>query len=338
MSINLTNTIILILISASISIGITEYGEQFYHFFLKPEIIQDEIELQAFFCQTEDCEKIFLTLIKNSVKINCAFYDLALESIINALVLKSNNVNLIIDSKYAHKIENTKLNYITDLSSKQMHNKFCIFNDNIILTGSTNPTLNGIKKNDNNVIIIRSEKLAENYLKEFDEMFEDKEFQNKESDQVIHDIIIDSENEISIQNYFCPEDNCENKVNTILQNAKESVYFMIFSFTSDALGNTLVEHNNISIKGVLESTQNKNSKYSEYETLTKKYGDNIRLDTNPNNMHHKVFIVDNRTIITGSYNPTRNGNEQNDENLLIINNKEIAQKYLVEFQRIWDAT
>jgi phosphatidylserine/phosphatidylglycerophosphate/cardiolipin synthase-like enzyme len=52
-------------------------------------------------------------------------------------------------------------------------------------------------------------------------------------------------------------------------------------------------------------------------------------------MHHKVFIIDNKTVITGSYNPTKNANERNDENILIIHDKKIAEKYLKEFERIY---
>jgi len=53
-------------------------------------------------------------------------------------------------------------------------------------------------------------------------------------------------------------------------------------------------------------------------------------------MHHKVFIIDNETVATGSYNPTESGNSRNDENLLIIHDKEIASAYLEEFQRIFN--
>jgi phosphatidylserine/phosphatidylglycerophosphate/cardiolipin synthase-like enzyme len=48
-------------------------------------------------------------------------------------------------------------------------------------------------------------------------------------------------------------------------------------------------------------------------------------------MHHKVFIIDNNTIITGSFNPSKAANEKNDENILIINNKDIAKRFLEEF-------
>ncbi|HLC75483.1 MAG TPA: phospholipase D-like domain-containing protein, partial [Candidatus Nanoarchaeia archaeon] len=46
---------------------------------------------------------------------------------------------------------------------------------------------------------------------------------------------------------------------------------------------------------------------------------------------------DNSTVVTGSMNPTKNGDETNDENVVIIKDKEIAELYLKEFERVWDA-
>jgi len=65
------------------------------------------------------------------------------------------------------------------------------------------------------------------------------------------------------------------------------------------------------------------------------FGLNVTWDNNPANMHHKVFIIDNSTVITGSFNPTGAGNDKNDENVLIIHDKYIAEKYLREFKLVY---
>jgi phosphatidylserine/phosphatidylglycerophosphate/cardiolipin synthase-like enzyme len=104
---------------------------------------------------------------------------------------------------------------------------------------------------------------------------------------------------------------------------------MQFSFTSDVLGNILLEKSKtIEIKGIFEKSQN--SQYSEYEKLQQF----SVLDTSSGLLHHKVFIIDNETVITGSMNPSKNGNENNDENVLIIHNTEIAQLYVDEFEKL----
>ena len=64
-------------------------------------------------------------------------------------------------------------------------------------------------------------------------------------------------------------------------------------------------------------------------------GLDVKKDRNKGNMHHKVFIIDSETVITGSYNPTESGNKRNDENLIIIHDKKIAEKYLEEFGKVY---
>ena len=54
-----------------------------------------------------------------------------------------------------------------------------------------------------------------------------------------------------------------------------------------------------------------------------------------NLLHHKVFIIDEEIVITGSFNPSMNGDTRNDENILIIHDQDIAEKYLQEFGYLW---
>ena len=58
-----------------------------------------------------------------------------------------------------------------DNSSGLMHNKFIIIDNEIVWTGSTNLTTNGIQRNNNNVIVMRLPKVAAIYKQEFKEMW-----------------------------------------------------------------------------------------------------------------------------------------------------------------------
>ncbi|HIP88190.1 MAG TPA: DUF1669 domain-containing protein, partial [Anaerolineales bacterium] len=51
-------------------------------------------------------------------------------------------------------------------------------------------------------------------------------------------------------------------------------------------------------------------------------------------MHHKVFVVDDQTVVTGSFNFTLSAEEQNDENVLILHDAEVAAAYAEEFDRV----
>jgi phosphatidylserine/phosphatidylglycerophosphate/cardiolipin synthase-like enzyme len=58
-------------------------------------------------------------------------------------------------------------------------------------------------------------------------------------------------------------------------------------------------------------------------------------DGNPYILHHKVIIIDEETVVLGSFNFSANADESNDENVLIIDYAPIAQEYTAEFQRVY---
>ena len=69
---------------------------------------------------------------------------------------------------------------------------------------------------------------------------------------------------------------------------------------------------------------------SQYEKLK----EIAQWDNGKGKMHHKVFIIDEKVVITGSMNPSKSGNENNDENVIIIEDEKIAKKYVDEFENI----
>jgi phosphatidylserine/phosphatidylglycerophosphate/cardiolipin synthase-like enzyme len=60
----------------------------------------------------------------------------------------------------------------------------------------------------------------------------------------------------------------------------------------------------------------------------------VKVDDNQYTMHHKVLIIDESIIVTGSFNFTKAADETNDDNVLIIHSPALAQLYLQEYERI----
>ena len=55
--------------------------------------------------------------------------------------------------------------------------------------------------------------------------------------------------------------------------------------------------------------------------------------------HNKIMILDDETVITGSFNFTKAAEERNAENVLVIRgNKDLAKFYLQNWQWRWDAS
>lgn len=285
---------------------------------------------QVYFCPREDCSKAFESSISSANNsVHCALYDINLKNIISSLAKKSKTADVKIvmdDSNYKGQIKGDGVRFDDD--KQLMHNKFCVIDSRVVITGSFNPTDNDNNYNNNNVIKVYSTALAKNYEDEFDELWNGKF--GKGNNVKIPILYV---NGIKIENYFCPEDKCESHIADLIKNAKSSIYFMSFSFTNEDIADAIIMKSGLDIKGILDSSQASN-KFSQLKRM-QDFGINVKKDANKYKMHHKVFIVDNESVATGSFNPTLSADTKNDENLLIIHDKKIAGDFLAEFDSLW---
>ena len=220
-----------------------------------------------------------------------------------------------------------------DRREGMMHNKFAILDRQDVWTGSMNFTLNGAYRSDNNLIRIRSRRLAEDYLVEFEEMFVDDQFgPGSPADTPYATLQIDG---TPVEVYFSPDDGVQQRLVDLIGGARQSIYFMAYSFTSDALAEAILERAaaGVTVAGVLDESQAQGNQGGEYQRLLES-GIDVRLDGNPKSMHHKVLIIDDRIVVTGSYNFSQNAETRNDENTLVIYSPEIAALYKAEFERV----
>ncbi len=276
---------------------------------------------ELYFCPQYDCINVLTQMANKSQKIECAIYDIKDKTFIE--MLEQKKAKVYTDKDYAKNLAGYSIEYKTN-KYYLMHDKFCIFDDAAIYTGSFNAVKN---LDDNNVFIIYSKNLAKNYADEFNELWDGKYPQKTLNPKV-------RVNGMLFESYFCPEDWCANKIIAELNQAKKSIAFMTFSFTHDDIGNLLIEkkNNGLNISGIMEKSQ-ATTNYSEYSKF-KAANVDVILDSGKELMHHKVFIIDNNTVITGSMNPTQNGDTKNDENILIIHNEEVTKRFLAEFERL----
>jgi phosphatidylserine/phosphatidylglycerophosphate/cardiolipin synthase-like enzyme len=217
-----------------------------------------------------------------------------------------------------------------------MHDKFVVIDGAAVWTGSMNFTRNDAYRNDNNFIYLPSAALAANYTAEFKEMFAGHDF-GPTSPANTPNPAVDLGG-MRIENYFAPEDHPARQILQVLDSARQSIYFLAFSFTRQDFAEKLLEKAGagVTVQGVFETRQIAAGSDQAWALLTQGgLAANVRQDGNRFTMHDKVFIVDEATVITGSYNFTRNAEESNDENVVILHSPEIAQAYFVEWQRIW---
>jgi phosphatidylserine/phosphatidylglycerophosphate/cardiolipin synthase-like enzyme len=200
--------------------------------------------------------------------------------------------------------------------------------------GSMNFTDSGGYADNNSLMRIRSVKMAENYTKEFEEMFVDDKFGP--------DVVAATPNPrvtidgVPIDVYFSPDDHVQTSLLELIKNAQKSIYFMAFSFTADALGEAVRNRakEGVTVSGVMEDEQIKSNIGTEFDPF-KQYKLDVLRDGNSGQMHHKAMIIDKSVVIFGSYNFTNSAETKNDENLLVIYDKGIAAQFIAEFQRVY---
>lgn len=219
-----------------------------------------------------------------------------------------------------------------DARSALMHNKFIIFDQQTVWTGSTNFTTSAIFQQNNNVIVVHSPEVAAMYEREFFEMW-DGQFGPKSPSMADSQAAI--VNGTFVQVYFSPEDDVLDRIIPIVAEAQSNVRFLAFSFTDYPLAKTMIDRYaaGVDVAGVYEKTGSE-TEGAELRTFWCAHVP-VRQDGNPRFLHDKLIIVDNRIVITGSFNFSNNATDNNDENVIIIDNPEIAALYMEEFGRVW---
>ncbi|NBV84704.1 MAG: phospholipase D family protein [Verrucomicrobia bacterium] len=131
--------------------------------------------------------------------------------------------------------------------------------------------------------------------------------------------------------YFSPRGGCTEAVVRELSAARQTVLVQAYSFTSAPIAAALVEasRRGVRVEAVLDKS-NKTGKYSEADFLV-----NARIPTYLDDKHaiahNKVMIIDDQTLITGSFNFTKAAEESNAENLLILRSPKLAAQYTASF-------
>lgn len=275
------------------------------------------------------------------LSVDVAAYDLDLWSLRDALLAahrRGVRVRMVTESDFISNPEvqaliEAGIEVLGDRRESLMHNKFMIIDRLEVWTGSMNFTVNGAYRNDNNLLRLRSSRLAEDFTGEFEEMFLDDQFGLRGAPATRYPSVTVEGVQLDI--FFSPEDDTVDRLVELVQSAQRSVRFMAFSFTSDPLASALqaASRRGVSVQGVMERDQVASNIGSEYDYL-RRAGIDVRLDGNPSSMHHKVLIIDEQIVVTGSYNFSSNAEDSNDENLLVIHDAYIAGQFLSEYARV----
>lgn len=219
-----------------------------------------------------------------------------------------------------------------DGRSALMHNKFILIDGREVWTGSLNFTENGLYRNNNHMLRLWQPELVSAYGAEFEELY-GGDF-GRGSDTSNSARFQMGEVEYSVQ--FAPEYSPVAAIMEAVEEAEKSIRFLVFSFTLDELGMLLIREreSGVDVRGIFDSRLAYGTG-SEYPRLYCA-GIPVFLDGNPFSLHHKVFIIDERWVLTGSLNYSQSGTERNDENWLLLEDEQLAAEFLAEYNRVFE--
>lgn len=292
-------------------------------------------------------EKYFVKLINSARNtIDGAFYDLQDPDVVKAFIKAKKRgveVRLVTDDENLKDkqdptkprqsiidLRNAGISVIDDKRQKLMHHKFMVVDNTTVWTGSMNLTTSSMFHHNNNSIMIRSSQLAQNFNAEFKRMYEQNQFGTNPHEIPFKEVNVSG---ISIRTFFSPGGGTMNAIIDELKKAQKSIKFMAFSMTDKNVLDVMVQKKQAGLKveGVFDNCLI--PQYSIYWGLRKGNVMSLR-DGNQALMHHKVMIIDDETVVMGSFNFSKSADEGNNENALIIKSPGIAKQYTSEYFRV----
>jgi phosphatidylserine/phosphatidylglycerophosphate/cardiolipin synthase-like enzyme len=138
----------------------------------------------------------------------------------------------------------------------------------------------------------------------------------------------------AISTCFTPGQDCTGTIVLAIDQAKTEILVQAYGFTSKPIAEALVraKTRGVTIMVVLDrSNETSNDSAADYLVT---HGIQPRIDSSVTIAHNKVMIIDQSTVLTGSFNFTESAQKRNAENVLIISgDKALAAQYRRNFEQ-----
>lgn len=132
----------------------------------------------------------------------------------------------------------------------------------------------------------------------------------------------------NIQVCFTPGQNCTQQIVNAIDGAHQQVLVQAYSFTSAPVAKALINahRRGVDVRVILDKSQVRSKGYSSAKMFAD-YQIPISIDYKVAIAHNKVMVIDHHEVITGSFNFTKAAQFKNAENLLIIDDNQLAKQY-----------
>ena len=256
-----------------------------------------------------------------------------------------------------------------------MHHKFVVIDRTVVLTGSANFTRSGMhgdanrprtRGNVNHILRVQSDAFAELFRQEFGTMWGDgpggklnSRFGLQKESTGVRTAMVGA---TRVDVLFAPHRKGDlnhglNWIEEQLDEARTSIDMALFVFTAQQLADALQGGVNagLQIRLIADPSFASRSFSEVLDLLGVGLPDrNCKLekDNQPFNkglkgvgtprlargdkLHHKFAVIDNKKVITGSFNWSPSAAHTNDETLMVIHSPQLAKHFTREMDRLWD--
>lgn len=135
-----------------------------------------------------------------------------------------------------------------------------------------------------------------------------------------------------IEVYFSPNGGCMDAILGELKAAKSNVLVQAYWFTSARITDALVEAHKRGVKVEVILDRGRAEKHGTQAKVLVGNGVPTLIDDRHTTAHSKVIIIDGQVVITGSFNFTEQAEKENLENLLVIRDKAVAEKFVANWK------
>ena len=146
----------------------------------------------------------------------------------------------------------------------------------------------------------------------------------------------------STQAFFSADQELVPVISDEIQAAEESIHLAIYTFTQADIRDALYDASLVrGVEVLLCADAGQSYTLDDQQKALRILRDSAGVDVRVADgfgggiMHHKLAIIDQHTVLTGSFNYTRSANEINDENLVILSSPDLAIRYEQAFQDLW---
>jgi phosphatidylserine/phosphatidylglycerophosphate/cardiolipin synthase-like enzyme len=134
---------------------------------------------------------------------------------------------------------------------------------------------------------------------------------------------------------FSPNGGATELVVKTVMSAHKSIRMAAYVFTSEPIAAALIEahHRGVEIRIVVDGKES--ARGSNAIGRVVQSGIEVRADWHYATMHDKFIVVDGRTVEEGSFNYTSAAEKRNAENVVVLDNRGLAGRYVREWEKLW---